>query len=30
MEGNVFGEQLFSNVMDEMDEEEGTSSRLNT
>ena len=30
MEGNAFGEQLFSNVMDEMDEEEGTSSRLNT
>ena len=27
MEGNMFGEQLFSNVIDEMDEVEGSSSR---
>jgi hypothetical protein len=30
MEGNMFGEQLFSNVMDELDEVEGSSSRQNT
>ena len=29
MDGNLFGEQLFSNVIDEMDELEGSSSRLN-
>ncbi len=30
MEGNMLSEQLFSNVMDEMDEVEGSSSRQNT
>lgn len=30
IDGNLFGEQLFSNVMDEMDEVEGSSSRHNT
>ena len=30
MEGNMFGEALFSNVIEEMEEIEGASSRQNT